>query len=135
VLGEDLVRAESSRKLNHGIGVSPSSSFTPTPSTFWTRAVATADSPQRSLLQERLNEITQQLAIGDSWHTMIGTLDDPGAIISEKDERVTLYLSNIMMLWRLGVKPATYEEITTSRSVLRPGQSDGPDGVGVDPLA
>lgn len=98
-------------------------------------AIATADSPQRSLLQERVNEITQQLAIGDSWHTMIGTLDDPGAIISEKDERVTLYLSNIMMLWRLGLKPATYEEITTSRAVLRSGQSDGPDGVGVDPLA
>ena len=66
-------------------------------------AIATADSPQRSLLQEQVNEITQQLAIGDSWHTMIGTLDDPGAIISEKDERVTLYLSNIMMLWRLGL--------------------------------
>jgi hypothetical protein len=98
-------------------------------------AIATDDSPRNSLLVECLNEITQQLAVGDSWHTMIGSLDDSGPLISESDDRAALYLGNIMMLWRLGLKPANYEEIITSRAVLLTGQTDGPDGGRVDALA
>lgn len=79
-------------------------------------AIATEDAPRRSLLESRLSEITQNLS--DPWPSVVASLDDPGAIISERDEQIALYLGNIMMLWRLGLKPATYEEITTSRAVL-----------------
>ena len=79
-------------------------------------AIATEDAPRRSLLESRLSEITQNLS--DPWPSIVATLDNSGTIISESDEGIALYLGNIMMLWRLGLKPATYEEITTSRAVL-----------------
>jgi hypothetical protein len=88
-------------------------------------AIVTDDSPRISLLKEQVNEITQHLTVGDSWHTMIGTMEEPGPIISEGDEQVALYLGNIMMLSRLGVKPATYEDLATSRMLLHSPQTGG----------
>lgn len=73
-------------------------------------AIAADDAPRRALLQSRLDAITQHLAIGDSWPSQVVGLNDPGnPIISASDPKVSLYLSNLIMLWELGLKPSKYE--------------------------
>jgi hypothetical protein len=74
-------------------------------------AIAADDAPHRALLQSRLNAITQNLAIGDSWSSQVVGLNDPSnSIINADDEqKVSLYLSNLIMLWELGLKPSKYE--------------------------
>jgi hypothetical protein len=62
------------------------------------------------VLQSRLNEITDLLDIGDSWPSQVVGLQDSGnLIISDDDDKVSLYLSNLMMLWELGLKAAKYD--------------------------
>lgn len=57
-------------------------------------------------LEAKLSEITQHLDNGDCWPAKIAAIDQPhNPIISAADEKVTLYLKNLMMLWELGIKP------------------------------
>ena len=90
-------------------------------------AIVAGDVPRRELLLSRLTAITNSLGSGDSWPSEIVDLDaQSNPIIGADDAKVSLYLSNIMMLWQLCVKPANYEEITTSRAVLRSAQREDP---------
>jgi len=41
----------------------------------------------------------------DCWTSEMGTISNPQGIISDKTANVVLYLNNINMLWKLGLKP------------------------------
>ncbi|HEX3747687.1 MAG TPA: hypothetical protein VHW09_27315 [Bryobacteraceae bacterium] len=76
----------------------------------FTAIAGSGEFPRRELLLSRLNAITSSLEIGDSWPSQIVDLEDPdNPIISADREKVTLYLSNLMMLWKLGLKPAKFQ--------------------------
>jgi hypothetical protein len=90
-------------------------------------AIAAASFPPHPHLQSQLNEITQRLDIEDSWPSYVVGLKDPrNPIISASDDKVSLYLSNLMMLWELGLKPAQYEGRARAAAI---------DGSGLDQSA
>jgi hypothetical protein len=55
-------------------------------------------------LREQLQKVCTGMANGDWWSTQVGSLSDSQGIISADDGKVFLYLSNINMLWDLGLK-------------------------------
>jgi hypothetical protein len=55
-------------------------------------------------LEEQLQDVAQSNE-GDPWSSSLRTLADPGRqIIDDDDDKVRLYLANLKMLWRLGVR-------------------------------
>jgi hypothetical protein len=77
-------------------------------------------------LERRLHDVAQSME-GDPWSSSLRTFADPGrTIIDDDEERVRLYLSNLKMLWRLGVLRIRYEDhlsfkspVGARRSMLR----------------
>lgn len=67
----------------------------------------------QSALDRRLNDITQHLGHGDSWVAQAFGLDYPPEhpIIGDEGKKVRLYLSNLIMLWELGLKTARTAQI------------------------
>jgi hypothetical protein len=71
-------------------------------------------SPKRlSLLDDRVNSITQNLVGDDVWPAQVAVIGSPElSIISDRADKVALYLANLNMLWRLGPKqPAEKLEV------------------------
>jgi hypothetical protein len=60
--------------------------------------------PSVDFLAEQLRRVCDGMANGDYWTTQIGSLTNSQGIIGDSDANVSLYLSNIKMLWHLGLK-------------------------------
>ena len=72
-----------------------------------------------SVLQDRLNKITQRLDTGDAWPARVVSLESPdNSIIDASADKATLYLNNLAMLWELGAKPAIEETLFNSDETL-----------------
>ena len=55
-------------------------------------------------IEDKLRSIAQKMD-RDPWSSSVRTLDSPShEIIDDRHDRVSLYLSNLKMLWQLGVK-------------------------------
>jgi hypothetical protein len=61
----------------------------------------------RSFAATQLQEICNDI-YNDCWVSEVGVFDQPSGIIASGHENVLLYLSNIKMLWNLGLKEVTY---------------------------
>jgi hypothetical protein len=60
-----------------------------------------------SVLEDKLRAVAEQME-GDPWLSSLRTLDDPNhEIIDDDNAKVSLYLANLKMLWRLGVTKVT----------------------------
>jgi hypothetical protein len=58
-----------------------------------------------SSLVDKLRGVAQRMK-GDPWSSSLSMLDSPNhEIIEDDDDKVSLYLANLKMLWQLGVKP------------------------------
>jgi hypothetical protein len=58
-----------------------------------------------AFLESKINELCQSLS--DPWPSKVVTLASAGnPIISDENEKVSLYLKNLTMLWRLGIQVA-----------------------------
>lgn len=55
-------------------------------------------------LKDELQKACTGMANGDWWSTNVGFLPDYQGIINDDDAKVFLYLSNVNMLWNLGLK-------------------------------
>jgi hypothetical protein len=60
--------------------------------------------PPVEYLAEQLQNVCNGMAHGDWWSTQVGSLTDSRGIINDDDAKVLLHLSNINMLWDLGLK-------------------------------
>jgi len=58
----------------------------------------------RGFLCEQLQKACTDMVHGDWWSTAIGEMASPAGIINAHDHEIALYLSNINMLWGLGIK-------------------------------
>ena len=64
-----------------------------------------------TLLDEKVREVTADVD-GDHWPSEIGSLENRDhAIISDSEDKVQLYLKNLMMLWKLGLKSAQEQSL------------------------
>jgi hypothetical protein len=76
------------------------------------------DDPVVLDLQRRINDITQNLE--DAWPTVVVSRESAeNPIIYASAEKVTLYLSNLTMLWELGLKAPTIEETVFDERLLQ----------------
>jgi hypothetical protein len=76
-----------------------------------------------SHLEKQLHEIAQSIE-GDPWLSSFRVLTNPDrTIIDDDDEKVRLYLANLKMLWRLGVRVGIdhYLRIRTTNRLDPPG--------------
>jgi hypothetical protein len=60
--------------------------------------------PSLEYLAEQLGKVCDGMQNGDWWSTQIGSLAKSQGMISGSDADVLLYLSNVNMLWNLGLK-------------------------------
>lgn len=84
------------------------------------------DLDRRTLLHDRIEEIAGGLS--DPWFTCVANpTDSNNSIISDASDKVELYLANLRMLWRLGLKAATRSGgrvlpgVSTAAGGLMPG--------------
>jgi hypothetical protein len=75
------------------------------------------DKVQISELEDSLNKMTQRLE--DPWPTRIVNFgDSKNPVIDDDPEKVTLYLSNVVMLWDLGLKAPDIDEASFSPALF-----------------
>lgn len=75
---------------------------------------------QAEYLENELNVACQSLDSGDSWIARFSDIRSSGnSIIDDDENNVDLYLQNISMLWELGVKIPTPNEVPFNPALLR----------------
>jgi hypothetical protein len=70
-----------------------------------------------SFLEEKLRAVGQKMK-DDPWSSSLRTLDSPDhKIIDDENAKVSLYLTNLKMLWRLGVARRGLDDLTDEQIV------------------
>ncbi len=70
-----------------------------------------------TLLEDKLGAIAQKME-GDPWSSSVRKLDSlEHEIIKDQNEKVSLYLANLNMLWQLGVQVSAHDRIRMVPSV------------------